>query len=259
MGIVRTDQWLKDNFSRPLKICEKLKPYFSKKSPDEIYNELLHFGMYRPSFGSRNHLNRMLDFKVWDRVELLFNKYKQKWSGPDIPVFLFPLNQRGGLFSWKDDKKKGGVSFADKMFLFLSDHNDEKEIEALLVHEYHHVCRLQKSTKKYEHYTLLDSIIIEGLAEYAVLKHCGDQYLAEWCNRYSEAELNLFWDRFIKDHLTVKKHEKVHDDLLFGGRSVPPLLGYALGYQLVNKFFDNQNYSVIRSFKIPSSQFLDNE
>ncbi|WP_251552477.1 DUF2268 domain-containing protein [Neobacillus muris] len=257
MGIIRTDQWLKENLERPLKICEKLKTYFNGQNPNDIYQQLLHFGMYRPSWKSRVNLNSMMDYKAWDRVERMFTKYKQKWSGPDIPVFLFPLNQRGGLFARKEDKSKGGVSFPDKMFLFLSEYQDEKEIEALLVHEYHHVCRLQRTNKNHEDYTLLDSIIIEGLAEYAVLKHCGEQYLADWCHMYTEAELEAFWDRYLKPKLNKRKNERVHDELLFGGRNVPPLLGYAAGYHLVQNFYKNESYLVKQSFRTPSSKYLE--
>ncbi|WP_462408979.1 DUF2268 domain-containing putative Zn-dependent protease [Neobacillus sp. Marseille-QA0830] len=256
MGIVRTDQWLKENFEHPLKICENLKPYFIGQKTGEIYEQLLHFGMYRPSWNTRNNFNKMMDYKAWNRVEDLFNKYKQKWAGPDIPVLLFPLNQRGGLFARKGDKDKGGVSFPDKMFLFLSEYDDGKEIEALLVHEYHHVCRLHRKNKKQENYTLLDSIIIEGLAEYAVLKHCGENYLADWCHMYSKAELDVYWDRYIKKQLDKSKNQPIHDELLFGGRGVPPLLGYAIGYHLVQKFYENESYSVKQSFTAPSSKYL---
>jgi len=256
MGIIRTDRWLQEEFNRPGKICEKLVPYFKGQNANEIYNQLINFGMYRPSRASRNNLNRMLDQNAWDKVERLFSKYKNKWNGPDVPIFIFPLAQ-SGFFFIREDKSKAGVSFPDKMFLFLSHLDDPKEIEALLVHEYHHVCRLRMLGKKMEEYTLLDSIIIEGLAEYTVLKHCGREYLANWCRMYTEKELTNFWDRYLKNQLHKKKNEREHDLLLYGGGRVPKLLGYAAGYNIIGKFYKKHNYSTKLSFALPATKYIE--
>ncbi len=256
LGIIQTNQWLQEDFDRPTKICEKLRPYFNGQTSIEIYNQLKNFGMYRPSRSSRNNLNRMLHDNLWDKVEQLFLKYKSKWNGPDIPIFLFPVAQGGGFFR-AEEKNKAGVSFPDKMFLFLSYYEDIKEIEALLVHEYHHACRMHLLDKKMEDFTLLDSLIIEGLAEYAVLKNCGKEYLANWCNMYSEKEIALFWKKFLKNQLDMRKNERSHDALLYGGRGIPKLLGYAVGYNIIDKYYCNHNYSTKLSFTIPADKYID--
>lgn len=255
MSVIRTDQWLQEEFDRPVKICDKLQPYFNGQNANKIYDQLINFGMYRPSRSTWNNLNSMIEEKAWDKVEQLFRKYKNKWNGPDIPVFLFPLEQSGGFFI-REEKSKAGVSFPDKMFLFLSQYEDQKEIEALLVHEYHHVCRLNMLNKKLENYTLLDSIIIEGLAEYAVLKNCGREYLASWCRMYTEKELLNFWDKYLKKELVKKKNERGHDELLYGGGRIPKLLGYAAGYNIISKFYEKHNYSTKLSFTIPAARYL---
>jgi uncharacterized protein YjaZ len=133
MGIIRTDEWLQEEFDRPAKICKKLQPFFKEQTPTEIYNQLKDFGMYRPSLSTRNHFNRMMEQKAWDKVEQLFDKYKNKWNGPDIPVFLFPLAQTRGFFM-REENSKAGVTFPDKMFLFVTHYEDPREIEALMVH-----------------------------------------------------------------------------------------------------------------------------
>jgi uncharacterized protein YjaZ len=256
MGIIRTDQWLDAEFDRPVKICEKLEPYFKRQTPKEIYNQLMDFGMYQPSRSARNNLDRMKEQKAWDKVEQLFNKYKDKWDGPDIPVFLFPVAQSGGFF-FREVKSKAGVSFPDKMFLFLSHYEDPKEVEALLVHEYHHVCRLRMLNKPMKDYTLLDSIIIEGLAEYAVLKNCGREYLASWCRIYKDKELLIFWEKYLKEQLNTKKHERKHDELLYGVGRLPNLLGYAVGYYVIEHFYKTNNYSTKQSFTNPGVKYLE--
>lgn len=256
MGIIRTDRWLEEDYSRPTKLCERLQPYFKGQSPDEIYSQLMKFGMYRPSWGSKRNLDEMINYKAWNQVEKLFFKYKNKWSGPDIPVFLFPLEQSGGFLFRRGGRNKAGVSYPDKMFLFLSRYDDPKEIEALLVHEYHHVCRMRALNKKMEEYTLLDSIIIEGLAEYAVYKNCGKSYLANWCSMYSERELDAYWSRILEKHLKKKRTDRIHDELLYGGGRVPPLLGYSMGYNIIGKFYETENYSTKLSFVTPAENYL---
>jgi uncharacterized protein YjaZ len=256
MGIIRTDDWLQKEFDRPTKIAEKLQPFFNEQTPKEIYNQLRDFGMYRPSRSTRNQLFRMMDQKAWDKVENFYDKYKKKWNGPDIPVFLFPLAQSQGFFM-REEKSKAGVSFPDKMFLFLTQFEDPKEIEALLVHEYHHVCRLQKLNKRMEDYTLLDSIIIEGLAEFAVKENCGRDYLAKWCSMYTEKEISKFWDKYLKKQLGKKKNEREHDELLYGLGRIPNLLGYAVGFTIVENFYKNHNYSTKLSFTNPAQNYLE--
>ena len=257
MGIIQTDKWMKDQFDSPIKICEKLLPYFKELTADQIYNQLLKFGMYKPSWPTKRNLDLMNDKKVWEQVRDIFENYHDKWSGPDVPIFLFPLGQNRGLFM-RQVNTKSGVSFPDKMFLFISDVSDPKEIEALFVHEYHHVCRLKKQTKKMEANTLLDSLIIEGLAEYAVLKNCGESYLANWCQMYSKKEIVAFWNTYLKGHLGIQKNERKHDDLLYGRGRYPALLGYAAGFAIVENYYKDNNYSEKLSFSKEAQEFLGN-
>jgi uncharacterized protein YjaZ len=258
MGIIHTDSWLKADFDRPLNICAKLIPHFKKQKENEIYHQLQQFGMYRPSRLTKHHYQFMIEKKIWERVEKLFQHYKKLWSGPDIPIFLFPIAQTGGFF-FRQESSKSGVSYPDKMFLFIGELDDLKELEAIFVHEYHHVCRLQQSKKQMDEMTLLDSIIIEGLAEYAVLQHCGPDYLAKWCRMYSDKDLEVLWNRHIKDQLTKRKQERGHDDLLYGGGRVPKLLGYAAGFAIVEKYYQDNRYTAKLSFTVPAQKFIENK
>jgi len=256
MGVIRTDQWLQEEFERPIRICEKLIPYFRENNASEIYNLLAYFGMYKPSSFSRNNLTKMEEQQVWEKVERIFTKYSRKWDGPDIPIFLFPLAHSGSFFV-REVKNKAGVSFPDKMFLFLSNYEDTKEIEALFVHEYHHVCRMHKLAKKVEDFTLMDSLIMEGLAEYAVLKSCGQEYLAGWCRMYTESELSRFWERYIQNELDIKKNDRRHDELLYGRGRFPTLLGYAVGYNIIGNYYKKHNYFTKLSFITPAAKYLE--
>jgi uncharacterized protein YjaZ len=256
MGIIQTDQWLQQEFNQPTRVCERLTPYFKGQKGREIYHQLIRYGMFQPSRASRNTFEKMVSNHTWAKIEEIYNLYTEKWSGTKIPVFLFPINQNSGFFR-KDDQRKSGVSFTDKMFLFLSADMDLKEIEALFVHEYHHVCRLNMLKGNLDDYTLLDSIIIEGLAEQAVLKNCGKKYLAEWCNLYTEKQIVQFWERFFKNHLYVKKTEKLHDDLLYGHGRFPRLAGYATGFSIVHEYYQTHPYSTKKSFALRAKDLID--
>jgi uncharacterized protein YjaZ len=256
MGIIRTDKWLDKEFDTPSKICEKLVSSFKGLSAAKIYHQLTDFGMYRASRLTKEIFNSMKEKMVWEEVEGIFQEYKKKWGGPDIPIYLFPIGQNKSFFSRQQEKVKGGVSYPDKMFLFLSDRLNSKELEALFVHEYHHICRLNRQSKRFDDYTLLDSIIIEGLAEYSVLVHCGRNYVADWCTMYSENELDDFWERFLQDNLDIKKSEKKHDDLLYGAGRIPKLLGYAAGFKIVEDYYRDNHYSTKLSFTLPAKKYL---
>lgn len=256
MGIIRTDKWLEEQFDRPIQICEKLLPVFKGQSASKVYNQLTNFGMYRASQRTKEIFNTMKNNRVWEEVEGVFEEYKGKWGGPDIPIYLFPIGQNRSFFFRQEEKVKGGVSYPDKMFLFLSDSLTPQELEALFVHEYHHICRLNKQTKRFDDYTLLDSIIIEGLAEYSVLVHCGRNYLADWCTMYSSAEIEDFWGRFLEGNLDIKKSERKHDDLLYGSGRIPKLLGYAAGFKIVEDYYRQNHYSTSLSFTMPARKYL---
>ena len=49
MGIIQTDQWLEEDFIDPTRICKKLLPVFHGQDEEEIYQQVLNFGMYKPS------------------------------------------------------------------------------------------------------------------------------------------------------------------------------------------------------------------
>ena len=116
--------------------------------------------------------------------------------------------------------------------------------------------RMKKLSKKEDQYTLLDSIIFEGLAENAVREYCGEKYVAPWTKAYEEAELSRFYDKWIEPNLDVKRRSPLHDQLLLGQKSYPNMLGYSSGYRLVQNYLKNQDTSTISLFGKPSSIFL---
>ncbi|MFP3721652.1 DUF2268 domain-containing putative Zn-dependent protease [Niallia circulans] len=251
MGVIKTNKWLEDNFYEPTTICAHFQSAFDGDKPQNIYRYLMRFGMYKPSRHSRQAFEKMKEQDTWNKLERIFSKYKKKWKGPDIPIYVFPFQS-----SWRGEENKSGVSFPDQLFLFIGDVENEKELEALFIHEYHHVCRIHYQKKAIEDYTLLDSIIMEGLAELAVKENCGEAYNATWCHLYDEEEIKQFWETELKEYLHVKKTEEKHDDLLYGYRRYPRLIGYNTGFYLVNSLHSKQKILEKDHFTIKSEAFL---
>lgn len=258
MGLETTDIWLNDSFDHPIEICKKIYKSPKKDELEKFYQYLRQFGMYRPTQESKQILEDLIKNKTWEKVDSFYKKYKKEWNGPDIPIYVFPIDD-GNRFSIKKSMSKSGVSFPDKLFLFLTNFEDDKEIEALFVHEYHHVCRMNGLNKAVEEYTLLDSLIMEGLAEDAVHEHLGKLYVANWSKELSNENFEQYWKKYLKEHLTVKKRDSLHDHLLFGKGFVPKMLGYTCGYHLVRTYRKKKHFTTKTSFVLESEIFLNDK
>lgn len=255
IGVIRTDQWLEEDFYYEEKICKRLSKGFSDDNPLKIYKYLSQFGMYRPNRQNYEMFKELKKRNYWDKIDKIFRKYKKEWKGPDVTIYIFPMAASTSIFS-RSTSNKSGVAFKDKLFLFLTPVADEKELEALFVHEYHHVCRIHSQNKKLEESTLLDSIILEGLAEHSVEKFCGKKYLASWCEHYTEIEILNFWERFLKQQIGIKKLNKLHDDILYGRGKFPKMAGYSAGFVIVSMYNKQKDISLLDSFHLKSERFI---
>jgi uncharacterized protein YjaZ len=261
MGVIRTDEWLEEDFANPIEMCKKTLNEKSDEDPRSYYRYLIEYGMYKPTKQSKRNFEELKEHDVWGIVEEIYKKYRLKWRGPNIPIYIFPLGDRyrsfGQIGNRNDNgNRKSGLTFPDKLFLFLTPELDNKEIEAIFVHEYHHACRMTYLKKDIKDYTLLDSIVLEGLAEHAVEENCGKEYLAKWCKLYSDEQIISYWKRFLAKNLSVKKDHSQHDHLLFGGRGVPEMLGYAAGYSMIAKYKQSRNMKTGSSFTLNFDDFL---
>jgi uncharacterized protein YjaZ len=252
VAVVPTDDWLAEWIDNPLDFLKKTKN--GKDDQQSFYQYLTKHGMYRSARLAGDIYEKMKEKKLWERFALFEKKYKRKWNGPSVPIYLFPVQEKRGMF--QSSMKKSGVCFKDEIFFFVTDQEDPKEYEALFVHEYHHCVRMKRLSKKEDHYTLLDSIIFEGLAENAVKEYCGEKYVAPWTKAYDEQELSRYYEKWIEPNLEVKRSSPLHDQLLLGQKSFPKMLGYSSGYRLVEHFLKKQDSSTLSLIGEPSSVFL---
>ncbi len=252
--MLKTDEWLKKYLNSPLLICSKLKKLFNEDSPQRVYQYLSRNGMYKYSSRSEYDFKLLMKNRVWEKVEGYYKHYKKLWNGPEIPILIFPHTSQG-FFSSKG--RKSGLAFKDKMFLFYTPGLSDKELEAVFVHEYHHVCRLNFLKKDINQFTLMDSIILEGLAEHAVLSYVGERHLADWTRFYSAKEIKRIGNTLIKPHLELKKNEELHDQILYGLGRYPRMIGYAAGFHAVSHMKEKHLVTDRATFNKPSETFLE--
>lgn len=66
--------------------------------------------------------------------------------------------------------------------------------------------------------TLLDSLILEGLAEDVVKELYGEKWIAPWIQSYSDKELLALWETHFLPNLQLQGIEQ-HGPFLYGGTS----------------------------------------
>lgn len=252
MGVIRTDKWLTKN-SDPENICKRLKRYFPEHSESEVQHHLIMHGMYKKA--DEEDIKALLQSNPWPIVKEEFHYLKDEWNGPDVPILILPSDPDNEDLH-KSFNGKSGLAFKDKLFLFVCEKNSRDELRALLTHEYHHVCRLNALEKEESSFTLLDSIVMEGLAENAVRDRLGEEHQASWANRYDEKELNRIWRVHIQPRLHLPKSHPRHYELLHGGNGRPKRAGYAAGCWIVKNYMDEHKKTAVELLHTPAEEML---
>lgn len=254
-GVIRTDKWLLHDDNQPLKIAKRLKKYFPNAEAEEVLHHLTMFGMSRSAV-TKKQIQKMQEANIWKIVAKDYQQLQYDWEGANIPIFILPSDTANYKLK-KEFNGKAGLSFNDKIFLFLSEWHTKMEIRALLTHEYNHVCRLTKYNKPESKYTLLDTIILEGMAEYAVYKRLGAEHTASYIGKYSDDVLHRFWNKYIAPKKEVEPESKTYYHLLYGSHLYPKMLGYCVGECLVRTYASKHKLSLKELFMIESEQIAE--
>ena len=253
MTVVRTDNWIVESSGDPSIVCKHLTDFFPSASVAEIHYHLTKFGMYMSAKQGRDLSKKLSVNNVWDIAANEIKKLRSEWNGPSVPVFIFPSDSDNKQLM-REFNGKSGLAYADKLFLFISPHNTATEIRAILTHEYNHVCRLNKFPKREEDCTLLDTIILEGLAEMAVAERFGKDFTSSWTSLYSDRQLARFWKEFVYPNRNKIKESNIHEAVLYGLRRYPHMVGYAVGYYVVRNFLKGTDLHTGDLFKLPSKE-----
>jgi uncharacterized protein YjaZ len=239
-------------------LCEPIAEHFEEFHASQLHKYFLENGMFYPDAKIFNEIKQLEKKRVWDLLQVHYEKLKNTWDGEDAEIYTFPAEKRNEIIM-KELNGKMGISFHNVVVLFLTKDLTTKEIKALFTHEYNHVCRLAVLQKEFNELSLLDSMIIEGMAEVAVEQTLGEDMLAPWVSLYTKKELLPFWKK-AKAFLNVKGKEK-HDPFLYGdksGRGFPKWFGYSLGYLIVKSYLEKNNaLSMNELLRIETQEILD--
>ncbi|MGI6120017.1 MAG: DUF2268 domain-containing protein [Desulfosporosinus sp.] len=254
MSVIGTDRWLVELYRQPIKLCEQLEAYFEGAQAYEIYDYLALHGMYGPLKQGSEQVRKLQENNVWAIVENEMKQLAEMWEGPKVPVFIFPADPNNQSIK-TEFQGKAGLAFPDKLFLFISADNSEKEIRSLFTHEYNHVCRLYKFPKREADYLLHDTIVLEGLAENAVRERFGEEYTASWTAYYSPEQLETIWNKLIHPNSDLARTDPKHQAILYGLDSYPKMAGYCVGYYIVKKYLEANSLTSNALLHTPTDQF----
>jgi len=238
-------------------LCAPIVELFPGSSPEELQYELLNYGLFNPSesVGLESRVAKMKNQKYWEHIDLEYQFLKNLWQGPEVSIYIFPITKVDCV---DGSPTKNGVAYKSAVFLFLSEELTSEEIRALFAHEYNHICRRNFVGLEPKEITLMDSLIIEGLAEYAVKDLYGEEWLGPWRNLYSfEKVLNIWHTAFI--HSIHLKGLENHRSFLYGEKesSLPEWIGYSIGYQIVDSYLKNYGpCTTLELFQMSSEELI---
>lgn len=210
-------------------ICNPLKDVFLNAYPEEIQYELLQNGLFMPH--ETVDIVKLEEKGIWKTIKAEYERLKEKWNGPKIPIYIFPITKESAITN------KNGVAYKEAVFLFVSAELEKEELRALFAHEYNHACRFQFLNKSLDDVTLKDSLLLEGLAECAVEELYGERWLAPWLKLYTMDELLVIWQEHFLPYLEVQGVHN-HFEFLYGGQ-LPRWVGYCIGYEIVRTYKAN--------------------
>lgn len=254
-GVIRTDEWLLEDYKHPIQLAHRVKDYFPNAEAEEIFAHLTKFGMTRSAI-PKKRVQQMQAAKLWNITSEDYKELQHQWNGPEVPIFIFPSDETNYRLR-KEFNGKAGLTFKDKAFLFLSESNTQMEIKALLTHEYNHVCRLEKFNKPEKQYTLLDTIILEGMAEYAVFKRLGEEHTASYIGKYQDEVLHRFWTKYLSSEKGLRANTNKYYRLLYGSHFYPKMLGYCVGEYLVRTYANKHGLALKELFAVKSEEIAE--
>lgn len=255
MGIIQTADWLHLYYGRPEKLCEKFTKYIPLPK-ERLYQFLVSKGMYRPVREGEKEIGQLEEKQIWKELSKEYEELRKWLKGPDVPVFIL-LSDSYNRTVQEEYNGKAGLTMRHVIFLFVCGKNSVKELKALLTHEYHHICRLHQIENREKDYTLLDTMIMEGLAEQAVTERHTEEACAPWTLYFTKEEAQYYWEKIVKDRVDMKRGTREHDCLLTGMRRYPKMLGYAIGFHIVKECVELERENTLSLLSIDAKHILN--
>ncbi|MGM9950054.1 MAG: DUF2268 domain-containing protein [Lysinibacillus sp.] len=219
-------------------ITGPLAAIFPDTPEEAIYYQLLQNGLFEANewTGLEETVAKLEERDIWALAGKEYTRLRKLWKGPEVDIYIYPLTKKrlsvDGMVA-----NKNGVAYKNALFLFVTPELEERELYALLAHEYHHICRIfHRGSSPMEH-SLKESLVIEGMAEAAVEELYGEEWLSPWAKRYTAEQAKDMWERHFVPSLEVKGVPN-HRPFLYGDRrmGLPQWGGYSIGYHIVQSY-----------------------
>lgn len=159
----------------------------------------------------------------------------------------------------------GGIPGFIQVSIYPNSYNIPR-IPAVIAHEFHHNIRFSYFNWDHGDVTVGDYLIIEGLAESFAKELCGENLLGPWVTSFDKEDLE-YSKEVIKDSLDIKGFAEV-SSYMFGDTiakeqgyqpvGLSPFAGYAIGYQAVQSFMDNNNVGIEEATLLGTDEILSN-
>lgn len=141
-------------------------------------------------------------------------------------------------------------------FVVLPEESVRSTIKSVVTHEYHHHWRISALELKEDSETLLDRMVLEGLAEHFVETRLGISYLGPYKDALSETQAKTLWISKYKSHTDDKGTST--DLYMFGNKEkdLPFWGGYSVGYYLIKWYLGKNRVASINDLTLlPSDRF----
>lgn len=176
-----------------------------------------------------------------DEIENIISKtFKRCNDFLPIPVknfiFVHPY------FPTKDDQVFEGVMAVAvyrcvfHLFINLEQYTD-KSLENTVAHELNHTIYFYHHFGDFNNYTLLDEILLEGLAENFRERYF-DRNVAKWAGALERNEALDIIKKMSRESLNSTEQKKIKE-FLFGNEKYKKWTGYSAGYWLAREFINN--------------------
>lgn len=159
----------------------------------------------------------------------------------------------------------GGIPGFIQVSIYPNSYNTPR-IPAVIAHEFHHNIRFSYFDWDHGNVTVGDYLIIEGLAESFAKELYGENLLGPWVTSFDKEDLEYSME-VIKDSLDIKGFAEV-SSYMFGDTiakeqgyqpvGLSPFAGYAVGYQAVQSFMENNNVGIEEATLLGTDEILSN-
>lgn len=150
-------------------------------------------------------------------------------------VFVHPFLTTKGSSVFDGVMAVAVYSCVFHVFVYLSTFS-KKILENTVAHELNHTIYYYHHYDDFNNYTLLDEILLEGLAE-NFREQFFDSDITPWAGSLNQAEAFDVLEK--TKELLVSRDKKVIKEFLFGNDVYKKWTGYSIGYWIVKEFIKN--------------------